>query len=126
LIAVDASVLIAALAVDDAFSEEAIGLLQRHAGQPFAASVITMAEVLVAPARAGVLERTWSLLERMRVTSVGLADESIIELARLRARTNLKLPDCCVLHAAQRVGAERVLTFDARTAASARELGLAA
>lgn len=126
MIAVDASVLIAVLDATDALSERATELLEQHAGRPFAASALTLAEVLVAPTRAGHAERTRAALRAMEVEPVSLEDESILELARLRSRTNLKLPDCCVLHAAQRVGAERVLTFDERLAGQARELGFGA
>jgi predicted nucleic acid-binding protein len=44
-------------------------------------------------------------------------------LAALRAGTGLKLPDCCVLQAAEQAHAG-IATFDDRLAAAARELGV--
>jgi hypothetical protein len=41
----------------------------------------------------------------------------------LRARTRLKLPDCCVIMAAE-IAAGTILTFDERLAAAARRLGV--
>jgi predicted nucleic acid-binding protein len=46
-------------------------------------------------------------------------------LAALRVATELKLPDCCVLLAAEDAQA-RLLTFDARLAREAGRRGLAA
>jgi predicted nucleic acid-binding protein len=57
------------------------------------------------------------------VASVGLTDDSPVRLAMLRADTGLRLPDCCVLLAAQQTGGS-VLTFDDRLARVAEGLGL--
>lgn len=126
MIAVDASVLIGALDFRDALHRRSAELLHECADQPLAASVVTVAEVLVAPIRAGRDHEARAALREMEVEGIPLDDASSVALAELRARTNLKLPDCCVLHAAQSVGATRVLTVDARLAAAARDLGLAA
>ncbi len=126
MIAVDASVLIGALDCRDALHRRSTRLLQECADQPLAASVITVAEVLVAPIRAGRAHQARAALREMEVEGVPLDDASSVTLAELCALTSLKLPDCCVLHAAQSVDATRVLTLDARLAAAARDLGLAA
>jgi len=47
-------------------------------------------------------------------------------LARLRAGSRLRLPDCCVLLAARDAAAAGVATFDARLAEQAERLGLGA
>ena len=44
--------------------------------------------------------------------------------ALLRVDTRLKLPDCCVLLAAQDAGADTVATFDDRLGAAAEGLGI--
>jgi rRNA-processing protein FCF1 len=49
-----------------------------------------------------------------------------VQLARLRARTALKLPDRCVLLAAQTAAAQVVATFDVRLAQAARDRDLRA
>jgi len=58
----------------------------------------------------------------LRVRSVPFEDDAHIRLATLRAGTGLKLPDCCVLLAAEQVHAA-VATFDDRLAAAGRDHG---
>lgn len=50
--------------------------------------------------------------------------DAAVRLASLRATTRLKLPDCCVVLAAQQHAAA-VLTFDGRLAAASERLGVA-
>ena len=125
MIVLDASVLIAHLSAADARHERATQLLLAAGDEPFAASPLTLAEVLVGPARAGLLERASVVLRQLGVTAVALDTDAPARLATLRAITGLKLPDCCVLLAAEQAGAA-VLTLDDRVAAAARERGLAA
>ena len=61
---------------------------------------------------------------RRDVTSVGLVDDAPARLAVLRAGTGPKLPDCCVLLAAEQTRGA-VATFDDRLANAATEHGLA-
>lgn len=117
---VDASVLIAHLDAADAHHERAADLL---GDDDLSASVVSLAEVFVQPARAGLLGRAVSALGELGVRSVGLDPDEAVRLAILRAETNLKLPDCCVLLAAERVQGA-VATFDSRLASAAKDLGL--
>jgi len=57
----------------------------------------------------------------LAVTEVAVPADPAIRLARLRAGTRLRLPDCCVVLAAQQSRAA-ILTFDHRLAAAARDL----
>ncbi len=123
MIACDASVLIAHLDVTDAHHERAVSVLLQVA-PPLVASPITLAEVLVGPARAGRLDEAHAALTSLRVREIALADDAAGRLAALRADTGLKLPDCCVLLAAQDASAQAVLSFDERLATVARRLGL--
>lgn len=61
-----------------------------------------------------------------RLHEVPLAPDAAPRLAELRADTNLKLPDCCVLLAARDAPAQAILTFDERLAGVAERLGLSA
>lgn len=122
MIAVDANVLIGALDRRDALHRRATELLGRHAGRPFAVSVVTIGEVLVGPVRAGETDQAQAALDRMLVEAIPV---DAVALAALRGVTGLRMPDCCVLQAAQSVHAERMLTFDDRLAAAARKLGIA-
>lgn len=118
----DASVLIAHLDEADAMHHRALRLLVDAADEPLRASPVTVAEALVAPARRGVLERARDVLSDLGITEVALPTDASMRLARLRAETGCKLPDCCVLLAAEQVGTT-LATFDGRLAAAARARG---
>jgi predicted nucleic acid-binding protein len=124
VIVLDASVLIAHLDATDVHHERAGAILRDAVEEPIGASPITLAEVLVGPARAGEVDRATALLHELDVTSVGLRDDAPARLAVLRAGTGLKLPDCCVLLAAEQTRGA-VATFDDRLANAATEHGLA-
>lgn len=123
MIVLDASLLIAHLDGRDRHHESARDLLRAHAAEPLGASQISIAETLVAPARAGRLEDARRALERLAVRELPFAPGASHRLAALRAETGLKLPDCCVLLAAddQRAG---VASFDRELRRSAHRLGI--
>lgn len=125
MIVFDASTVIALLAPHDVHHASALALVDREAGQAFVASVITHSEILVGYAHGGRLAEGRRRLRRLEMAEVPLGALAAPQLAQLRATTRLKLPDCCVLLAAQDSGAETIATFDDRLAGAARELGLA-
>jgi predicted nucleic acid-binding protein len=118
VIVLDASVLIAHLDADDTHHERARERLLDAADQQFAASPITLAEVLVGPTRAGRLPEARAALGTLGVTELPLPANAAERLAQLRVETQLKLPDCCVLLAAHEAACP-VLTFDERLAREA-------
>jgi len=123
VIVLDASVLIAHLDAADSHHERADRLLAASGSEELSASVVTLAEVLVGPARKGVVDRALAALEQLAVAAVPIARETPVRLALVRAETGLKLPDCCVLLAAEESGAA-VATFDDRLAGAATSRGL--
>lgn len=123
MIVVDASVLIAHLDEGDAQHGRAVERLLELAEQPLGCSPITRAEVLVGPARHARVDVAETVLATLAVDDVPLRGDAPARLAALRAETNLKLPDCCVLLAAQDGTATAVLTFDERLARAATRLG---
>jgi predicted nucleic acid-binding protein len=124
VIVVDASVLIAHLDARDSHHERAAAALyEAAAGEALGASPITIAEVLVAPARAGRIETARAALRELDVSEIGFGPDAALRLALLRAETQLKMPDCCVLLAAQDAKADAILSFDGLLADRARELG---
>lgn len=125
MIVVDASVLIAHLVADDLHHERAVEMIDDSIDQTLAVSPLTLAEVLVEPARTGRLDDAHTALATLRVRTVELDAHSSTRLAVLRADTGLKLPDCCVLLAAQDAPADAILTLDKRLAAAAEGLGIA-
>jgi predicted nucleic acid-binding protein len=101
VIVLDASVLIAYLDGGDAHHESAVELLRDRAVEELGASQISLAETLVAPARAGRLDDARQALEKLTVRELPFAHNASSRLAISRAETGLKLPDCCVLLAAE-------------------------
>lgn len=125
MIVLDASVLIALLDTEDAHHDRAEEIVTRLAAEGYAVSPLTLAEVLVAPARTSRMERARSALKGLALTQVGLLEDAPVRLAELRAATGARLPDCCVLLAATQLDGE-LITFDSRLANAAVELGLQA
>jgi predicted nucleic acid-binding protein len=123
VIVVDASVLVAHFYAKDSHHSQAEAVLLQTSGHPLAASSITLAEVLVGPTRIGKLAVARAALETLEVEEVPVRAGTAERLAGLRADTGLKLPDCCVLLAAQEVHADAVLTFDDQLSKRAQELG---
>jgi predicted nucleic acid-binding protein len=124
LTVLDASVLIAYFGPQDAHTENAVGLLER--ADSLAVSTITLAEVLVGATRSGRAKELQEALAEMRVKEVTLGPSAAEELARLRIETGLRLPDCCVLVAADATRADAVATFDDRLAKAAEQRGYVA
>ncbi|HEX2299337.1 MAG TPA: type II toxin-antitoxin system VapC family toxin [Pseudonocardiaceae bacterium] len=126
MIVLDASVLIAHFDSTDAHHDRAgeLLLLAAEQDQSLGASPITLAKVLVGPARTGRLAQAAAALDQLRVCAVDLPPDAPLRLAALRAGTKLTLPDCCVLLAADQAG-DAVATFDDQLADAARTHGLA-
>ncbi|HEX5853408.1 MAG TPA: PIN domain-containing protein [Solirubrobacteraceae bacterium] len=124
MIVLDASVLIAHLDQSDTHHALATDHLLAAADEPFGASSITLAEVLVAPLRTGRLDAARTALRTLEVHEIQLPPNASERLAALRVETALKLPDCCVLLAAEVAGGT-VLTFDDRLERAATRLRLA-
>ncbi len=123
MIVLDASVLIAHLDGGDPHHDGAEALLEASGEEPLGASAITLAETLVSPARSGRLADAEAALGRLGVSELALGEGAPARLAKLRAEVRLKLPDCCVLLAAQD-HAGIVASFEADLVAAARKLGL--
>jgi predicted nucleic acid-binding protein len=102
-------VLIAFLDPRDAHHAAAVAVLA-EAVPPLIVHPITAAEVLVAPVRRGIAEQVWADLLAIGV-EIDDAPIDPLQLARLRAVTGCKLPDCCVIATATNLHAT-VATFD--------------
>lgn len=121
MIVLDASVLIAHFAIRDAHSTRALELLDTE--EELAIHPITLAEVLTRPARDGRADFYREQIATMGVQQLHVPTEQPLVLAKLRASTSLKLPDCCVLAAAIETGAT-LASFDATLAKVASEHGV--
>ena len=125
MIVVDASVLIAHFDHRDAHHSRAVEVLLEAAEDPLGASVLTVAEVLVAPAREGRVDAARAVLGELGLHEIALGPRAAARLALLRAETSLRLPDCCVLLAAQDADAQALVTFDDRLRTQAARRGIA-
>ncbi len=124
MIVLDASVLVAHLSPLDVHHTAATELLHNTAGQLWLVHPMTLAEVLVGGAKVG---KGTEMLADLRSSGIALAprdDEEALRLADLRVTTGLKLPDCCVLDAAQ-TNAAQLATFDNALSTAASGLGVA-
>jgi predicted nucleic acid-binding protein len=122
VIVVDANVMIAVLDPQDSHFDRARRFFVANASERLAAHRLTMAEALVLAANGG---REVAAAAAISALGVGRFDEpdDPIEVARLRASTGLRMPDCCVLYAAIRERA-KLATFDAQLARAASGLGV--
>ena len=79
--------------------------------------------MLVKPARERRLDAAREALADLEVKELPFPVDAAVKLARLRASTGLKVPDCCVLLVAEGIQA-RVASVDDRlkTAATSRNL----
>jgi predicted nucleic acid-binding protein len=75
-----------------------------------AMSVLTYAEVLVHPTRAGKVAEFEQNIAGLGIEIVTVRAEDAPALAHLRASTSLKMPDVIVLHLATRLGASLATT----------------
>jgi predicted nucleic acid-binding protein len=123
VIVLDASVLIAYLDSDDSHHAAAETLLMEAVDEDIAANPLTLAEVLVAPARQGNLDLAQTALRALEVSELPFPPDTSVRLAQLRASTGLKMPDCCVLLAAEQATAT-IASFDDRLRQAATDRNL--
>jgi len=123
VIVLDAGVLIAYLDGEDSHHGAAETLLTRAIDDDLAANPLTLAEVLVVPAREGRMDLVLAALRDLEVEALPFPADTAVRLAQLRASSGLRMPDCCVLLAAEDAGA-RVASFDGRLAQAAQDRDL--
>ena len=124
MIVLDTSVLVAHFDKAHPHHARATDLLIKAGLAPLAASAVTITEVLTAPARREQLPRAVAALRRLGVRGIPLETHSSESLALLLATTKLKLPDCCVIAAAEQEQATAIATFDDQLVRVARDRGI--
>ncbi|WP_158609715.1 type II toxin-antitoxin system VapC family toxin [Cellulomonas triticagri] len=124
MIVVDANVVIAASTPDHVHHGRARDILVEHGSDGVVLHSLTMAEVLVGPARAGAQDAAHAAFEAAGLRSSPTTDPGPIALAVVRAQAALTMPDACVLATAEHVGVP-LATFDARLAREAAARGTA-
>lgn len=123
MIALDSGVLIALFDATDVHHAAAEALFAAHLTEPMTIGPVNLAELLVRAAREQRDQQMLADLRALGITTTALPDDAGPRLARLRAHTGAKMPDCCVLLTAEQTQA-RIATFDQRLAKVATSLGL--
>jgi len=123
VIVLDAGVLIAYLDGEDDHHAAAETLLTQAIEDDLAANSLTLAEVLVVPVRNGRLDQVLAALRDLEIQELPFPADTAVRLAQLGASTGLKMPDCCVLLAAEDAAAS-VASFDERLAQTAEKRDL--
>lgn len=123
MIVLDASVLIGYLDGQDDHHDAAEALFAAAVDDDLAANPLTLGEVLVVPARDGRLDAVLGVLHDLEVAELAFPPDMSSRLARLRARTGLRMPDCCVLLSAEVTGAS-LASFDERLLRAAERHGV--
>ena len=118
MIVLDASVLIAFLDGSDNHHLAAEQVLTNAVDDDLAVNPLTLAEVLVAPVRNGQVDGVLAALRALEIQELPFPADTALRLAQLRATTGLKMPDCCVLLAAEDAAAS-IASFDERLAQAA-------
>jgi len=120
VIVLDASVLIAYVDGSDALHGRAEQLLEAIINEDLGANTLTLAEVLVAPTRADRLDAMRKVLTDLEIDELPFPTRAAERLAELRVATGLKMPDCCVLLAAEDRGGT-LASFDDQLVRAASE-----
>lgn len=123
MIVLDANVLIGFLDSTDSHHETSVSLLERHAVEGFASSVLTVAESLVHPTAADLQDAVLSSLTRIGLKILPVDASDATALARMRISYRLRMPDAVALHAALTAGS-RLATFDDALSAAAERAGV--
>jgi predicted nucleic acid-binding protein len=110
LVVLDASALIALHDSEDRHHTWARGIFLETIDAALSMSVLTYAEVLVHPTRAGKVAEFERNIAGLGIEIVTVAADDGPALAHLRASTSLKMPDVIVLHLAAGLGASLATT----------------
>ncbi|WP_188316648.1 type II toxin-antitoxin system VapC family toxin [Solihabitans fulvus] len=125
MIVLDANVLIAYLDKQDQHHISSVNMLSAAADNDFAVSALNLSEVLVRPAMNGTSKQAIQIIAHdLDVLVVPILGPDAVTLALIRAETRLRMPDCCVLLAADKVTASSIMTFDDQLAQAVEARGL--
>ena len=123
VIVCDANVLIGFLDDTDAHHEAIKLFVEENFVEGFAASVLTLAEALVHPAKHNREIRSEAALRRIGMRFLDLEASDAFALARLRSAHEVRMPDAVVVHTALTMGS-KLATTDRALARVAAEAGL--
>lgn len=105
IVVLDAGALIALYSKNDEHNAWAMQMFLDTVEFEYEMSVLTLAEVLIHPTRAGKQDQFLKGISGLRIATKELEADAAMELANLRSRTKLKMPDVVVLYQAIKSGA---------------------
>ena len=123
MIVCDANVLIGYLDDTDSHHSGVKRFVEENFVEGFGASVLTLAEALVHPAKHNKEVRSEVALRRIGMRFLHLEASDAIGLARLRSTHEVRMPDAVVVHTAMVTGS-KLATTDRALARVAAEAGL--
>ena len=123
VIVLDANVLIALLASHDAHHRWALDLFVDSVEDKLVISSLTLSEAMVYPARNGQMDVMLRNISSLGIEISQLDPDGSMNLAYVRARTQLRMPDALVLHTAIEHNAS-LATLDAKLALAAQNESL--
>ena len=123
MIVLDAHVLIGFLDPTDPHHGFTRALRERHVAGGYASNVLSIAEALVHPTRAGIQDAAQASLETIIVQIIGVDPGEARTLASVRNTHRLRTPDAVALHTALTSGSPPA-TFDEALAAAATRAGV--
>ena len=125
IVVLDASALIALLSSDDPHHDWAVRMFLDTVAWQFQMTVLNQAEAMVHPTKSSRLEQFLAAVDNLRIEIVPVESSDGAQLAKIRADTNLRMPDVLVLHQALKVqGAIATTDKDLAKAARARSVGV--
>lgn len=123
MIVLDVNVLIAFLDANDAHHEASLQILEGHAVEGFAASVLTVAEALAHPTRVDRQDAALAALRRIGLNILPVDPGDAAPRARVRSQYGVRMPDAVALCAALSSGSA-LATFDDALIAAVERAGV--
>lgn len=123
VVVLDAGVFIALVDSNDAHHDWAVDFFIHSTGSELVVSALTMAEIMVHPAKNGTADRFADRLSGLHLQVVSVAGADSSALVKLRAESGLRMPDAVVLCTAL-THAQALATTDEKLAGQAQTMGL--
>lgn len=125
IVVLDASALIALLSSEDPHHDWAVQMFIDTVAWNYQMTALGKAEAMVHPTRLGKLESFLSALEGIGVEVAAIEDADTAEISKIRATTNLKMPDALVLYQAEKFqGAIATTDIELARVAQSRSVGV--
>lgn len=125
IVVLDESALIALLSSEDPHHDWAVQMFIDTVAWNYQITALNKAEAMVHPTRLGKLDGFLASLEGLRVEVAAIEDADTAEISKIKATTNLKMPDATVLYQAEKAqGAIATTDTELARVAQSRSVGV--